>query len=161
MVDGKPMKFDGAYDCFKRSQSNSLSRANGLMDGFTPFMMSRMQPSWINFMFKDFVRNLNPFDKSSNSILWVFGNIMTGGVAGGLSLMVTYPFVIANTLMATDLEVAGQKNFKGTWDCISRTYNTNGVTGLYRGFWIAELGIIAYRGLYFGLFDSAKHLIGN
>ena len=34
-----------------------------------------------------------------------------------------------------------------------------GVAGLYRGFVISCVGIIVYRGLYFGLYDSVKPLL--
>lgn len=43
---------------------------------------------------------------------------------------------------------------------------TDGFSGLYRGFVISCVGIVIYRGLYFGIFDSLKpllpaHLSGN
>jgi solute carrier family 25 (adenine nucleotide translocator) protein 4/5/6/31 len=34
-----------------------------------------------------------------------------------------------------------------------------GVAGLYRGFVISCVGIIVYRGLYFGLYDSVKPML--
>jgi solute carrier family 25 (adenine nucleotide translocator) protein 4/5/6/31 len=36
---------------------------------------------------------------------------------------------------------------------------TDGVAGLYRGFAISCVGIIIYRGLYFGLFDTLTPLL--
>jgi hypothetical protein len=33
---------------------------------------------------------------------------------------------------------------------------TDGIAGLYRGFNISCVGIIVYRGLYFGMYDSIK-----
>ena len=33
---------------------------------------------------------------------------------------------------------------------------TDGIKGLYRGFVISCVGIVIYRGLYFGIFDSVK-----
>jgi solute carrier family 25 (adenine nucleotide translocator) protein 4/5/6/31 len=39
---------------------------------------------------------------------------------------------------------------------------SDGVYGLYRGFGISVVGIIAYRACYFGMFDTGKSLIfGN
>lgn len=39
---------------------------------------------------------------------------------------------------------------------------TDGVAGLYRGFVISCVGIVIYRGLYFGLYDTVKPLLpGN
>ena len=36
---------------------------------------------------------------------------------------------------------------------------TDGVAGLYRGFVISCVGIIIYRGLYFGLFDTVTPML--
>ncbi len=37
---------------------------------------------------------------------------------------------------------------------------TDGIAGLYRGFAISCVGIVVYRGLYFGLYDSLKPALG-
>jgi solute carrier family 25 (adenine nucleotide translocator) protein 4/5/6/31 len=44
-----------------------------------------------------------------------------------------------------------------------KTLATDGIAGLYRGFTISCAGIIVYRGLYFGIYDSLKPvvLVGN
>lgn len=44
-----------------------------------------------------------------------------------------------------------------------KTLASDGIVGLYRGFNISCVGIIVYRGLYFGMYDSLKPvlLIGN
>ena len=36
---------------------------------------------------------------------------------------------------------------------------TDGIAGLYRGFNISCVGIIVYRGLYFGMYDSLKPVV--
>lgn len=40
-------------------------------------------------------------------------------------------------------------------------YCTDGIAGLYRGFVISCVGIVVYRGLYFGLYDSLKPALGS
>jgi len=37
-----------------------------------------------------------------------------------------------------------------------KTLATDGIAGLYRGFVISCVGIVVYRGLYFGMYDSLK-----
>lgn len=37
----------------------------------------------------------------------------------------------------------------------------DGIAGLYRGFVISCVGIVVYRGLYFGLYDSLKPALGS
>ena len=38
-------------------------------------------------------------------------------------------------------------------------YRGGGLFGLYRGFGVSLVGIIIYRSLYFGLFETGKDLI--
>jgi solute carrier family 25 (adenine nucleotide translocator) protein 4/5/6/31 len=52
-----------------------------------------------------------------------------------------------------------QREFKGMWDCLKKTYIREGVRGLYRGFIIGAASIFFYRGLYFGIYDTGKELL--
>ena len=36
---------------------------------------------------------------------------------------------------------------------------SDGIAGLYRGFGPSVIGIVVYRGLYFGLYDSLKPVV--
>ncbi|MQK22377.1 hypothetical protein EI013_28835, partial [Escherichia coli] len=40
-----------------------------------------------------------------------------------------------------------------------KTIKSDGIAGLYRGFNISCGGIIVYRGLYFGMYDSLKPVV--
>lgn len=42
---------------------------------------------------------------------------------------------------------------------MSTVYKSDGLGGLYRGFGVSVLGIIVYRGVYFGTYDTAKGTI--
>jgi solute carrier family 25 (adenine nucleotide translocator) protein 4/5/6/31 len=44
-------------------------------------------------------------------------------------------------------------------DVYKQTLKTDGIAGLYRGFVISCVGIVIYRGLYFGIFDSIKPIL--
>lgn len=44
-------------------------------------------------------------------------------------------------------------------DVYSKTLKSDGIAGLYRGFNISCVGIIVYRGLYFGMYDSLKPVV--
>jgi solute carrier family 25 (mitochondrial adenine nucleotide translocator), member 4/5/6/31 len=44
-------------------------------------------------------------------------------------------------------------------DVYKKTLASDGLRGLYRGFGPSVAGIIVYRGLYFGLYDSIKPVI--
>ena len=44
---------------------------------------------------------------------------------------------------------------------ITHSCPADGIAGLYRGFVISCVGIVVYRGLYFGLYDSLKPALGS
>ncbi|KAM3324886.1 hypothetical protein P3S67_000010 [Capsicum chacoense] len=70
-----------------------------------------------------------------------------------------YSLDYARAHLANDSKAAkkgGERQFNGMIDVYRKTLASDGVAGLYRGFNISCLGIIVYRGLYFGMYDSLK-----
>ncbi len=90
------------------------------------------------------------------------GNLASGGAAGSVSLLFVYSLDYARTRLTNDLKSSkkgGQKQFTGLIDVYKKTLASDGIAGLYRGFVISCVGIIIYRGLYFGIFDSVKPIL--
>lgn len=90
------------------------------------------------------------------------GNMASGGAAGATSLMFVYPLDFARTRLAADVgkgKKGGEREFSGLTDCLQKIYKSDGPIGLYRGFIISVIGIIAYRASYFGMFDTGKVLL--
>jgi len=80
----------------------------------------------------------------------------SGALAGAGSLCIVYPLDYARTRLASDVG-SGKRDFKGLGDCLAKTARgQKGFLGLYNGFGVSVAGIIPYRGVYFGLFDSLK-----
>ncbi|KAJ0083714.1 hypothetical protein Patl1_29723 [Pistacia atlantica] len=52
-----------------------------------------------------------------------------------------------------------KKDRDGYWKWFAGNLGSGGAAGLYRGFNISCVGIIVYRGLYFGMYDSLKPVI--
>ena len=44
-------------------------------------------------------------------------------------------------------------------DVYAKTIKSDGFAGLYRGFVISCVGIVVYRGCYFGFYDSLKPIV--
>merc|ERR1719199_1352464 len=80
-------------------------------------------------------------------------NMAAGGLAGAGSLCIVYPLDYARTRLASDVGT-GKKQFNGLLDCLKKTVASSGVGGLYNGIGVSVAGIIPYRGVYFGLFDT-------
>ena len=93
---------------------------------------------------------------------WFAGNLASGGLAGATSLFFVYSLDYARTRLANDSKAAkkgGERQFNGLVDVYRKTYSSDGIRGLYRGFNVSCVGIIVYRGLYFGMYDSLKPVL--
>lgn len=117
----------------------------------------------LNFAFKDKVNQMFKA-KNSDSYQAKFGkNVAAGGCAGGLSLVFVYSLDYARTRLANDTKAAskggGGRQFNGLIDVYRKTLQSDGIVGLYRGFVISCVGIVLYRGIYFGLYDTLKPIM--
>merc|ERR1711916_146256 len=119
----------------------------------------------LNFAFKDNIKALFGFKKERDGYwVWFAGNMASGGLAGAASLCFVYSLDYARTRLANDAKSAkggGERQFNGLVDVYRKTLASDGVAGLYRGFVISCVGIIVYRGCYFGFYDSLKPMLGK
>jgi len=116
----------------------------------------------LNFAFKDQIKAL--FKANKNEGYWSkFGkNIASGGTAGAMSLCFVYSLDYARTRLANDTKSekkGGERQFNGLIDVYKKTLASDGIQGLYRGFVISCVGIIVYRGCYFGFYDTLKPIL--
>jgi len=112
----------------------------------------------LNFAFKDKIKVLFKQSKDDGYMVNFSKNIASGGAAGAMSLCFVYSLDYARTKLANDLKSAkgGERQYNGLIDVYSKTLKSDGIQGLYRGFVISCVGIIAYRGCYFGFYDTLK-----
>mmetsp|Transcript_5367 Transcript_5367/g.3422 ORF Transcript_5367/g.3422 Transcript_5367/m.3422 type:complete len:207 (-) Transcript_5367:126-746(-) len=92
-------------------------------------------------------------DKNTEFVKFFAINMASGGLAGAGSLCIVYPLDYARTRLASDVG-GGKKQFNGLADCLKKTVAAGGVGALYNGIGVSVVGIIPYRGVYFGLFDT-------
>jgi len=114
----------------------------------------------LNFMFKDFYKQYLERPRSEGFFPCLLGNMASGGAAGATSLLVVYPLDFARTRLAVDVGSGKAREFTGSLDCIMKTAKASGWGrgGVYNGFVVSCVGIVLYRGAYFGLFDSLSDL---
>merc|ERR1712106_835566 len=69
----------------------------------------------------------------------------------------------ARTRLGADVgKSAAEREFKGLADCLVKSFKADGmVKGLYPGFISSVQGIIVYRAIYFGAYDTAKQFAGE
>jgi len=90
-------------------------------------------------------------------MMFFLGNCASGGAAGAASLAFVYPLDFARTRLATDVgKNKANREFTGLSNCLYRVFKSDGIVGLYRGFCISVVGIIVYRAMYFGVYDTVK-----
>ncbi|VVA99942.1 unnamed protein product [Arabis nemorensis] len=153
--------YKGISDCFGRTVKDegiiSLWRGN------TANVIRYFPTQALNFAFKDYFKRQFNFKKDKDGYWkWFAGNLASGGAAGASSLLFVYSLDYARTRLANDAKIAkkgGQRQFNGMLDVYKKTIASDGIVGLYRGFSISCVGIVVYRGLYFGLYDSLKPVV--
>jgi len=117
----------------------------------------------LNFAFKDQIKLAFKSSKSDPYMVSFGKNIASGGVAGAMSLCFVYSLDYARTRLANDTKSAkkgaSERQFNGLVDVYRKTLATDGIAGLYRGFVISCVGIVIYRGCYFGFYDTLKPIL--
>ena len=114
----------------------------------------------LNFAFKDKIKAMFGQKKTDSYVTKFSKNIASGGVAGAMSLCFVYSLDYARTRLANDAKgKGGERQYSGLVDVYKKTLKTDGIQGLYRGFVISCVGIIVYRGCYFGFYDTLKPIV--
>lgn len=154
---GEVPRYTGIANCFSRVYSEQ---------GFAAFWRGNLTnviryfpTQAFNFAFKDSIKKLFPKADPKKEFGKFFAvNLASGGLAGAGSLCIVYPLDYARTRLASDVG-KGKRDFDGLFDCLKKTASgPKGPLGLYNGFGVSVAGIIPYRGVYFGLFDSLKEM---
>jgi len=154
--------YKGIADCFRRVvQSEGIV---SLWRGNLANVIRYFPTQALNFAFRDYFKKLFGFRKDKDGYWkWFAGNLASGAAAGASSLVFVYSLDYARTRLANDAKHSkkggGDRQFNGLIDVYKKTLATDGIAGLYRGFAISCFGIIVYRGLYFGIYDSLKPVV--
>lgn len=151
------LRYSGIVDAFTRIPQTegfwSLWRGNGTN------VLRYFPTQALNFAFKDQYKAmfLPKGSKGYGYYELAARNMAAGGAAGGTSLAFVYPMDLARTRLSGD--IGKVKVYKGFGDVMSKVYkNEGGLPALYRGFVLSVAGIIPYRAVYFGGYDTLKSI---
>ena len=154
-------KYSGIVDCFRRTAANE--GVVSMWRGNTANVIRYFPTQALNFALRDTYKSMFAFKKERDGYAkWMMGNLASGGAAGATSLLFVYSLDYARTRLANDAKSAkggGERQFNGLVDVYKKTLASDGIAGLYRGFGPSVLGIVVYRGLYFGMYDSIKPVL--
>jgi solute carrier family 25 (adenine nucleotide translocator) protein 4/5/6/31 len=157
IISGEVKRYTGIVNCFARvsSEQGFLAFWRGNFTNVIRYFPTQA----FNFAFKDFFKSLFPNYSSKTEFLkFVLVQIASGSLAGAGSLCIVYPLDYARTRLASDVG-SGKRDFEGLWDCLKKTSSgPKGPVALYNGFGVSVIGIIPYRGVYFGMFDTLTAL---
>merc|ERR1712146_459562 len=155
IMSGEIPRYTGIGNCFSRILAEQ-GLAAFWRGNFTNIL--RYFPTQaFNFAFKDTIKKILPHYSIKENFFKAFAvNMASGGLAGAGSLCIVYPLDYARTRLASDVG-SGKRDFNGLGDCLIKTAKgPKGFLGLYNGFGVSVAGIIPYRGVYFGLYDTAS-----
>jgi len=155
--------YKGVMDCFRKVHSQEGVAA--FWRGNWANVIRYFPTQALNFAFKDVFKTMFPWKANKDGYLkWFAGNMLSGGLAGASSLVFVYSLDYARTRLANDAKSAkkgavAERQFNGLIDVYRKTWATDGIAGLYRGFMVSCVGIVVYRGCYFGFYDTLKPLV--
>ncbi|KAI5284074.1 hypothetical protein KEM54_001604 [Ascosphaera aggregata] len=154
-------KYTGIVDCFRRTAA--AEGTTSLWRGNTANVIRYFPTQALNFAFRDTFKSMFAYKRERDGYAkWMMGNLASGGAAGATSLLFVYSLDYARTRLANDAKSqkhGGERQFNGLIDVYRKTIASDGIAGLYRGFGPSVMGIIVYRGLYFGMYDSIKPVV--
>ncbi|KAH9500326.1 ADP/ATP carrier protein aac3 [Bulinus truncatus] len=155
----KPYK--GIIDCTKRTL-----HSEGLLAFWRSNLVNcvRYFPTQaLNFAFKDHIKAAFKTSPGESHGRKLAKNIFSGSIAGALSNCFVYSLDYARTRLAMDAKNGEnplvKRQFSGVVDVYQKTWASDGIRGLYRGFFISVVSIMVYRGCYFGFYDSLKPIL--
>jgi solute carrier family 25 (adenine nucleotide translocator) protein 4/5/6/31 len=154
---GEVPRYAGIVDCGTRIYKEQGMKR--FWDGNFTNCIRYFPTQAFNLAFKDTFKKMFPKYNPKTEFLQFFGaNLVSGGLAAASSLTIVYPLDYARTRLASDVG-SGKKTFSGLGDCIVKTVKGPGGFGaLYTGFGVSVVGIVGYRGLQLGTFDTITGL---
>jgi solute carrier family 25 (adenine nucleotide translocator) protein 4/5/6/31 len=152
---GEVARYTGIVNCFSRVSSEQGIKA--FWRGNFTNVIRYFPTQAFNFAFKDTIKAFFPkYNTKTEFGKFFLVQMASGGLAGAGSLCIVYPLDYARTRLASDVGT-GKRDFNGLADCLKKTASgPRGILGLYNGFGVSVAGIIPYRGVYFGLYDSLR-----
>merc|ERR1711998_175508 len=157
IMSGEIPRYTGIVNCFTRVGSEQGIAA--FWRGNFVNILRYFPTQAFNFAFKDTIKAMFPKYSPKTDFGKCLGvNVASGGLAGAGSLCIVYPLDYARTRLASDVG-SGKRAFNGLTDCLVKTAKgPKGVLSLYNGFGVSVVGIIPFRGTYFGVNDT---LVGS
>lgn len=155
MIKNESAQYKGIIDCFSR-----ITKEQGIGSfwrGNLATLLKYVPLQILNFTAYAKIKRMFPIiDRRKYPVKFFLTNLLKGGTAGAISIMVVYPLDYIKTKMATDLgKKPGEREFNGFTDCVKKVARQGGIRSFYTAFPLSLAGVFVYRAIYFGLYESA------
>ena len=156
VLSGKVKKYEGIGDYFKRVSAEQGPKAFWRGNLVNCLRYAPQQGSALAF--NDAINNLFPNYDTKTQFWQSFGvKLFSGGLAGAVANTICYPFDFARTRLASDMK-GGKGQFNGIMDCLTKTVQASGITGLYTGWSVTVAGAFVYRAGQLGCFKQIQDM---
>jgi solute carrier family 25 (adenine nucleotide translocator) protein 4/5/6/31 len=154
---GEVPRYTGMGNCATRIMSEQGFKR--FWDGNLTNCIRYFPTQAFNLAFKDSIKKMFPKYNAKTEFMGFFAtNLASGGLAAAGSMTIVYPLDYSRTRLASDVG-SGKKTFSGLYDCMAKTVaGPGGFGALYTGFGVSVVGIVGYRGLQLGTFDTITGL---
>merc|ERR1712190_567610 len=143
---GEVPRYTGIVDCGMRIYNEQGMKR--FWDGNFTNCIRYFPTQAFNLAFKDTFKKMFPKYNPKTEFAQFFGaNLVSGGLAAAGSLTIVYPLDYSRTRLASDVGSV-KKTAAGP----------GGFMALYTGFGVSVIGIVGYRGLQLGCFDTITGL---
>lgn len=149
-------RYSGMVDCLqkvvKKEGVINLWKGNGV-NSFKIFPMNAFSLALKDF----FGKRLNVKYDGTNKARFLGSQMLSGGLAGAVTISLIYPLDFVRTKLSTDvLSNTGERQYKGMLDCFKQVVQKDGVRGVYAGISTALTGVFLYKALSLGVYDYLK-----
>lgn len=153
-------RYKGMLDAFRRipSEQGIQSFWRGVVAEIARFFPTQA----VNFYFADLNSVIIVHRRDSHPILNFIETLLSGFIAGAVSLLLVYPLDFARTRLAADVgRDPKSRQFTSTWDCIKKISRSDGLGALYSGYLAGVGGILVYRAAFMGAYIRVQHHFAN
>jgi len=153
---GEVPRYTGMGNCFTRVASEQ--GFSSFWNGNTANVIRYFPQQAFNLSFKDTLKRMFPKYDAKADFMRFFGvQLASAGIGAAGSLTICYPLDFARTRLASDVG-SGKRQYNGIVHLLKTTAVNQGPMAIYNGFGASVCGIVVYRGLQLGLFDTIMGL---
>jgi len=151
-------KYNGFIDCAKKIVSRHGFL--GLYQGFGATLLRDIPANAAYFGFYEFFRRSMVNPGQTVGELPVHKVLISGGLAGMLYWISTYPVDVVKSSIQADKTSKSERKYKGTMDAFSQIYKSQGFKGFWKGFTPCMVRAFPANAVCFLAYEQTRKFIG-